>query len=121
MLCQDATDYNVSLSISAAYLADYVMPPTPYVNETFTGASNGGLSQGGIAGIVIGSVVGAVFLVGLLVSLKGTQWVRNICKNKTQNLQEESPRFGQSDLERKETGLAGSADIAHNPSNQVSI
>lgn len=82
--------------------------------EPITEDKSKGLSKGGIAGIVIASVVVFLFAVGLYVC-KGKEWC---FKNKTQSLPDESPRTG--DLERRETGLAASNEIAHQPSNQVS-
>jgi hypothetical protein len=81
-----------------------------------------GLSGGGIAGIVIACIVVFLFVTGVLIRSKGLGWFVDIwrsircCKNRTQNLPDESPRQPH-DIDRRETGLAGGqADgQAHNP------
>jgi hypothetical protein len=106
MICLGSPVLNTTLSISAAFLRNWTAPVSADEEE--------GLSKGGIAGIVIACVVVFLFIVGLFVC-KGREW---FWKNKTQSLPDESPRTG--DLERRETGLAASNEIAHQPSNQVS-
>jgi len=113
MVCLGNSSWNTTLNITAAYLRDYVE-----LEE-----ESEGLSKGGVAGIVIACVVAFLFIVGLVISLKGTLWFKSLfscCKNKTQSIPDESPRTNQ-DIERRETGLAGEKDIAHQPSNQVPI
>ena len=113
MKCLGNPVLNTTLTISGAYLRNWTEPASD---------EEEGLSRGGIAGIVIACVVAFLFIVGLIISLKGTLWFQSLCKcckNKTQSIPDESPRAG--DIERRETGLAGGNDIAHQPSNQVSI
>lgn len=113
MVCLGNAAWNTTLNITAMYLRNYTEPEVE--------SSESGLSKGGIAGIVIACVVAFLFIVGLLISLKGTAGLKSLCKcciNKTQSLPDDSPR---QDIERKETGLAGEKEIAHQPSNQVSI
>lgn len=84
--------------------------------------SKGGLSGGGIAGIVIACIIVFIFVLSILIRTKGLSWFvdafRSIrcCKNRTQNLPDDSPRVP-NDIDRRETGLAGNqADgQAHNP------
>lgn len=71
---------------------------------------------------MVACVVIFLFLIGLTVSIKGVQWVRNFfkcCQNKLHNLPSDQSKDG--DIERKETGLAGNAadPIGHQPSSQV--
>lgn len=106
MICLGNPVLNTTLSIQAAYLRNWTSPVEEDGEES--------LSKGGIAGIVIACVVVFLFAVGLYVC-KGKEWC---FKNKTQSLPDESPRTG--DLERRETGLAASNEIAHQPSNQAS-
>lgn len=113
MVCLGNTTWNTNLNVTALYLRNYTEPVSD--------SSESGLSKGGIAGIVIACVVAFLFIVGLLISLKGTAGIKSLCKcclNKTQSLPDDSPR---QEVERKETGLAGDKEIAHQPSNQVSI
>jgi hypothetical protein len=105
MICLGNPVLNTTLSISAAFLRNWTAP--------VEAESSKGLSSGGIAGIVIACFVVFFFVVGLFIC-KGKEF----CKNKTQSLPDESPRTG--DLERRETGLAASNEIGHQPSNQVS-
>lgn len=99
--------------ITAAFLRNYTMPVEEESEE-----EEGGLRKEGIAGIVVASVVAFLFILGMIVSFKGWAWVKSFfkcCKNKTQSLPIESPR--NAELERRETGLAGSAGeaIGHQP------
>lgn len=115
MVCQGDASWNTVLNITAAFVRNYTAPVSDSDDDS-------GLNQGAIAGIVIACIVAFLFIVGLVINLKGTLWFKNLlscCKNKTQSLPDESPR--QQDIERRETGLAGEKDIAHQPSNQVSI
>lgn len=110
LVCLGDPSWNTKLSITAAFLRNYTEPVSDSEEET--------LSKGGIAGIVIACVVGFLFIVGLLISQRNVAWFKNLfkcCKNKTHNVADDSPR--DKDLERRETGLAGSNDIAHHPSN----
>jgi hypothetical protein len=125
MLCngQASVDTNTSLVLWAIYVKEYIAP----------GADDGsdddeGLTSEGVAGIVVACVVAFLFLVGLFFSLKGTQWFQTtfkcrFCKNKTSNLPGNNEQSRNEDIERRETGLAGSAGdpISHQPSNPVSI
>lgn len=108
-MCLGTPVLDTKLTISAAYLRNWTEPVIAEEEE--------GLSKGGIAGIVIACIVVFLFIVGLL-GFKGSAWFGKCCKNKTQSLPDESPRSG--DIERKETGLAGAVEIAHQPSNQGS-
>ena len=119
MMCQGDSTQNISLSITAVFYSNYSLP----ADVTSSSDGSGSLSSGGIAGITIACVVAFLFIVGLLISLKGTLWCKNqfkCCKNQTQSIPEESPR--DKDLERRETGLDGKHEpIGHQPSNQVPI
>ena len=115
MMCQGDITENITLTITAVFYSNYSLP----VDMTSSSSGSAPLSPGGIAGIVIACVVVCLFIVGLLVSLKGTIWCKNqfkCCKNQTQSIPEESPR--DKDLERRETGLDGKHEpIGHQPSN----
>ena len=120
MDCLGSPDFNTSLHIEASFIGN--------LTSSSSDGELSGLRPEGIAGISVACVVAFLFILGLTISLKGTLWFKNICKcckNKTQALtaEEESPRANGSDVERKDTGLAGSATeaIGHQPSNHVSI
>ena len=110
MVCRGKPEYNTSLHISAAFMSNYTMP-------VVSQGELSGLRAEGIAGISVACVVAFLFILGLTLSLKGTLWCKNLfkcCKNKTQSLphDDESPRNNLGDVERKDTGLAGSASEA---------
>lgn len=101
---------NATLNITARFL-----------NVIEIEEESSGISGGGIAGIVIACIIVFLFGLGMLIKIKGVTWIINTmkcCKNKTQNLPDESPR-NPHDIDRRETGLAGNqADgQAHNPVN----
>jgi hypothetical protein len=114
MICLGSPVLKTTLTIQAAYLRNWTEPVTD--------DGEGGLTRGGIAGIVIACVVAFLFISGLAFSLKGTLCCKHLCcclRNKV-GTPNDSPR---PEKERVETGLAGSGNdnIAHQPSNQVSI
>lgn len=77
MICLGDPVLNTTLNIQASYLRNWTEPVEDEME---------GLSRGGIAGIVIACVVAFLFIVGLMISLKGTIWFKNLfscCKNKT--------------------------------------
>lgn len=90
MVCLGQSEWSTSLNFNVTYLRDFV----------FEEAESKGLSGGGIAGIVIACVVATAFIIGLILSIKGTAWLRTLfcCQNKTMDLPEK-------DIERSETGL----------------
>jgi hypothetical protein len=101
--CVGPVERNITLSVTAQYLYSVAEEE-----------AEEGLSGGGIAGIVIACIIVFVVAVGILVSQKGVGALR-CCKNKTQQIPDESPRVP-NDIDRRETGLAGNPDHhAHNP------
>ena len=107
-MCTGPETRITTLTVTAQYL--YSVPvPGDIIDE--------GLSGGGIAGIVIACIVFVIIVVAVLVYFKGVGGLR-CCKNKTQQIPDESPR-APNDIDRRETGLAGNAD--HHAHNSVSI
>ena len=104
LFCAGAIERNITLTVTAKYLYS--------VDEI-----DEGLSGGGIAGIVIACIIVFVVAVGILVSQKGVGGLR-CCKNKTQQLPDDSPRVP-NDIDRRETGLVGHPD--HHANNPVQI
>ena len=102
LYCSGSVLRNLTLTLSAQYLYTVV------VEE-----QEEGLSGGGIAGIVIACIIVVVVAVGILLSQKGVGGLR-CCKNRTQQIPDDSPR-APNDIDRRETGLAGNPDNAHNP------
>ena len=102
LYCSGSALRNLTLTLSAQYLYTVV------VEE-----QEEGLSGGGIAGIVIACIIVVVVAVGILLSQKGVGGLR-CCKNRTQQIPDDSPR-APNDIDRRETGLAGNPDNAHNP------
>lgn len=108
VMCTGPVTRITTLTVTAQYL--YSVPvPGDIIDE--------GLSGGGIAGIVIACIVFVIIVVAVLVYFKGVGGLR-CCKNKTQQIPDESPR-APNDIDRRETGLAGNAD--HHAHNSVSI
>jgi hypothetical protein len=102
LYCSGAVQRNLTLTLSAQYLYAVI------VEE-----QEEGLSGGGIAGIVIACIIVVIVAVGILLSQKGVGGLR-CCKNRTQQIPDDSPR-APNDIDRRETGLAGNPDNAHNP------
>ena len=103
LYCSGDVSRNLTLTVTAQYLYSVVVEEEEQ-----------GLSGGGIAGIVIACIIVVVVAVGILISQKGVGGLR-CCKNKTQQIPDESPR-APNDIDRRETGLAGNPDHqAHNP------
>jgi hypothetical protein len=70
MICLGNPVLDTTLTIKATYLRNWIEP---------AGSGDEGLSKGGIAGIVIACIVGFLFIVGLIISLKGTTWFKGLC------------------------------------------
>jgi hypothetical protein len=103
MVCLGNPVLNTTITIQGAYLRDWT--ESEYDDDDDDDEDDDDddeLSKGGIAGIVIGSIVGFFIIVGAIICCKCN-------KNKTTSLPGESPR----EIERKDTELAGSNDIAH--------
>ena len=113
MLCKNGPESSVTLTIDAAYLRDFVIEEEDHPI----------LNKGGIAGIVVACCVAFIFVIGVIISTRGLVWFKNLfrccSKNQTHNLPDDSPR--EKDVQRQETGIAGSDPIGHQPSNQVAI
>lgn len=81
-LCLGQPEWNITLELSATYLRNYTLPAISEDDDSTPKR----LSEGGIAGIVVACVVAFLFIVGLVFSLRGTLWFKNLwkcCRNKT--------------------------------------